>query len=290
MAKSYYLYISSKNRNENEKKYNFRVRLNNPIVCNRDEGLNISVCGFSMLNSDYNCKNFSFTITKYSLVGIYENSYTFNIPDGNYSYLSLMSYLNSNLQLSQFIKIDYIKERNSFKFTKNDNTKKYFLTPFNCNKILGLETETEITTSGIEGGFINMVNYSHIIIKSNNIDFEDNAQDNISYKSLSMGISNILFIWDKQDIQPFQLISYRNFDKSDNFSYNINNNIINFIDLMLYNEKNEILTDTDDYILILKITINKKEINLNYTPIFDDIRFILMSILFNNEKKNNLIQ
>ena len=56
---------------------------------------------------------------------------------------------------------------------------------------------------------------------------------------------------------------------------------------MLYNEKNEILTDTDDYILILKITINKKEINLNYTPIFDDIRFILMSILFNNEKNRH---
>jgi hypothetical protein len=75
MAKSHYLYISSKNRNENEKKYNFRVRLNNAIICKRDEGLNVSVCGFSMLNSDYNCKNFSFTISKYSLVGIYENSY-----------------------------------------------------------------------------------------------------------------------------------------------------------------------------------------------------------------------
>jgi hypothetical protein len=290
MPKSYYLYISSKNRNENENKYNFRVKLNNPIICNRDEGLNISVCGFSMLNSDYNCKKFSFYLKQYDLINIYENTFTFNIPDGNYSYLSLMNYLNNNSIFNQVLRIEYIKERNSFKFIKINNTKKYYLTPFNCNKILGLEIETEITTAGIEGGFINMVNYSHIIIKSNNIDFEDNAQDNISYKSLSMGISNILFICDKQDIQPFQLITYKNYDKSDNFSYNINNNIINFIDLMLYNEKNEILTDTDDYILILKITINKKEINLNYSSVFDDIRFILMSILFNNDKKNNLIQ
>lgn len=290
MPKSYYLYISSKNRSETEYKHNFRVKLNNPIICKKDEGMNISVCGFSMLNSDYNCKNLYFNIIQYNSLGFYLNTYTINIPNGNYSYLSLMNYLNSNIQLKEFIKIDYIKERNSFIFKKIDNTKKYYLMPYNCNKILGLEVETEITTSGIEGGFINMVNYSHIIIKSNNIDFEDNAQDNISYKSLSMGISNILFIWDKQDIQPFQLISYRNFDKSDNFSYNINNNIINFIDLLLFNEKNEILTDTDDYILILKITINKKEIIINNTSILEDIRFVLMSILFNNDKNNNLIQ
>ena len=61
MPKSQYLYISSKNRHSSDKKYNFRVNLNNPIVCNSNEGINVSVIGFSMLNTDYNCKGLTFS-------------------------------------------------------------------------------------------------------------------------------------------------------------------------------------------------------------------------------------
>jgi len=57
MSKSNYIYISSKNRNTNENIYNFNVILNNPIIVNRNQGINISVVGFSMLNTDYNLKN-----------------------------------------------------------------------------------------------------------------------------------------------------------------------------------------------------------------------------------------
>jgi hypothetical protein len=148
-----------------------------------------------------------------------------------------MNFLNNDEELKQFIRIDYVKERNKFKFTKIDNTKIYKIDPLNCDKFLGLkkEEETEITSQGIEGSYINLTNYSHIIIKSNNILFEDNTQDNID--NVDFGNSSILFMIDKQDIPPFQLISYRNYDKSDNYSYNISNRQINSIDLHLYNEK-----------------------------------------------------
>ena len=35
----------------------FNVILNNPIIINRNQGINISVVGFSMMNTDYNLKN-----------------------------------------------------------------------------------------------------------------------------------------------------------------------------------------------------------------------------------------
>ena len=282
MSKSHYIYISSKNRGLNENIYDFNVILNNPIIVNRNQGINISVVGFSMLNTDYNLRGSSFYLNQYNLDGSYIITFIYDIPDGNYSYLTLMNFLNSDVELKQFIKIEYVKERNTFKFIKIDNTKKYYIDPLNCNKILGFEEETEILSTGTEGNYINLTNYSHIIIKSNNILFEDNTQDNINNKE--MGNSSILFMIDKQDIPPFQLISYRNHDKSDNYSYNISNRQINSIDLHLYNEKGELLTNTDDYFITLKIVIfNKEEIKDNI-PFLEDIRFLLMNMTFNKKK------
>ena len=283
MSKSYYIYISSKNRSSNEKIYDFNVLLNNPIIVNRNQGINISVVGFSMLNTDYNLRGLSFYLNQYNLDGSYIITFIYDIPDGNYSYLTLMNFLNSDVELKQFIKIEYVKERNTFKFIKIDNTKKYFIDPLNCNKILGFNEETEILSTGTESSYINLTNYSHIIIKSNNILFEDNTQDNIDNKEMEN--SSILFMIDKQDIPPFQLISYRNHDKSDNYSYNISNRQISAIDLHLYNEKGEVLTNTDDYFITLKIVIFNKEEVQSQTPFLEDIRFLLMNMTFNNKKK-----
>lgn len=290
MSKSNYIYISSKNRSLSEKIYNFNVILNNPIIVNRNQGINISVVGFSMLNTDYNLKNCSFYLHQYNLEEQYIITFIYDIPDGNYNYFTLMNFLNNDIELKQFIRIDYVKERNKFKFTKIDNTKIYKIDPLNCYNFLGLkkEQETEITSQGIEGSYINLTNYSHIIIKSNNIIFEDNTQDNIN--NTEFGNSSILFMIDKQDIPPFQLISYRNYDKSDNYSYNISNRQINSIDLHLYNEKGEVLTDTDDYFITLKIVIFNKEEIKGENNYLDDIRFLLMNMTFNKNKKNVILE
>jgi len=291
-SKSHYLYISSKNRSSSENIYNFNVLLNNPIIINRNQGINISVIGFSMMNTDYNLRNVSFDlayISHYPNVDITTSINTFQIPDGNYSYLTLMNYLNN--ALSGLISVEYVKERNAYKFKNINiitNSSQYFMIiPKSASKYLGLSQNLLLDNPDFhEGSYINLSNYSHIIIKSNNLFFEDNQEDNINNKEMSN--SSILFMLDKQDIPPFQLISYRNYDKSDNYSYNISNRQINSIDLHLYNEKGEVLTNTDDYFLTLKFVIfNKEEIQPN-TSFLEDIRFLLMDLMFN--KKNLLLR
>lgn len=283
--KSHYIYINSKNRNSNESIYNFNVCLNNPINCNKNEMMNISVVGFSMLNTDYNLRNSSFMVQEIHYTPInYSLLHIINIPDGNYSYITLLSYLNSIQDINNLIKFEYVKERNSIKFTNKMNEGILSIIPNNCKKILGLSNQINISTS-YEGSYINLCNYSHIIIKSYFIDFEDNSQDNINNKEL--GSSSILFMIDKQDVTPFQLISYKNYDKSDNFSYNINNKQISSIDLHLFNERDEILSNTDDYFIIIKILIFSIPEYKNYIPILEDIRFSIYSLIFG--KKNLLL-
>lgn len=290
MSKTNYLYINSKNRSSNENIYDFTVLLNNPINLNRNQAVNISVIGFSMLNIDYNLKGCNFALqVEFTDPVIYYISYFITIPDGNYSYLTLLSYLNNNTSINPFIRFDYIKERNSINYV-NISSYKIIITPNNTSyKILGLSSLVNILAlQQYEGTYINLCNYSHIIIKSNNLFFEDSTEDNIT--TTDMSNSSILFIIDKQDIMPFQLISYRNYDKSDNFSYNISNRNINNIDLHLYNERGEILTNTDDYFLILKITIFNKEEIQAHIPYLDDIKFILMNLLFNGNNKNLILK
>lgn len=287
MSKSYYIYISSKNRSSNENIYNFNVILNNPIIANRNQGINISVVGFSMMNTDYNFRNLSFNIQELHYTPItYSLLHTITIPDGNYSYLTLLNYLKNNTEFNTYLDIEYIKERNTFKFTNKLTEGNIKIISRNCNNILGIKTELLIETSQ-ESSYINLTNYSHIVIKSNNILFEDNTQDNIN--TTEFGNSSILFMLDKQDICPFKLISYKNYDKSDNYSYNISNRQISSIDLHLYNEKGEILTNTDDYFLTLKFVIFNKEEIQPEMPLLDDIRFLLMDLIFNNKKKKNIM-
>lgn len=285
MSKSHYIYISSKNREINEKIYNFNVILNNPIIVNKNQGINLSVDYFSMLNTDYNLKGVYFRIDELNLNNNNENSYTYNIPDGNYSYLSLMDYLNQILIGK--IKVEYLKHKNAYKFTNiNPYNFDYYLIPETIDKFIGVFDEISLasfTSITYEGSYINLTNYSHIIIKSNSILFADDTQDNFNNKE--MGNSSILFMIDKQDIQPFQLITYKN-SGGDNYSYNINNRQINTIDLQLYNEKGELLTDTDEYFLILKIVIIDKEKTENQTPFLEDIRFLLMNMTFNNKRRD----
>jgi len=288
MSKSYYIYISSKNRNSNENIYNFNVNLNTPIIANRNQGINISVVGFSMMNTDYNFRGMSFNINELHYTPIqYSLLHIITIPDGNYSYSTLLNYLNNNTEVNNLISIEYIKERNTFKFTNKMTEGTITIIPKNCNKILGINSNTTFTTS-YEGSYINLTNYSHIVIKSNNILFEDNTQDNIN--NSEFGNSSILFMLDKQDIYPFQLITYKNYDKSDNYSYNISNRQINIIDLHLYNEKGEILTNTDDYFLTLKFVVFNREEIQPQMPLLDDIRFLLMDLIFNKKKKNIMLE
>ena len=78
-SKSHYLYISSKNRSENENIYNFNVILNNPIILNRNQGINISVIGFSMMNTDYNLRNISFELINKSSEPLKAYTILFNV-------------------------------------------------------------------------------------------------------------------------------------------------------------------------------------------------------------------
>jgi len=296
MTKKYNLFISSKNRDINDKIYDFNIYLKNQIIIGANEGININVMSFSMLNSMYNVnsitKNNTFIIKKTDTDGVSNPVYTnIIIPYGNYSVLTLKDTINSLLITNGLsnIYLSYNVPTNSYTYTNNNLTYKWFLIPSSCSKLLGISTTTEITNN-YTSSYVNMVNYDNIIIKCKSLIFESLNQDNIKDKQNSLNVSDILFWTTKTDVEPFQMINYKNEDAGTSYSYNITNKNISILQLQLYNEYDELIVDAPDYTIELQLIVYEKndaifkEIGLQSLSILNDIYYSLLTLLFNRKK------
>lgn len=291
----YNLYIHSKNRSDKETAYDFNLYLQNPIICKDNEYIRVDVMSFYMINTMYNISsllgNNSFEIQILQLNDIPFTSKLITIPDGNYSVLSFrdtvkLLFANQGIDLVNKIDIIYNYYNNTYTLIRLDALYKYKIRNIKCQKALPITNLTEITYTGVSTSYINMVEYQQIIIKSDLI-YQDLNQDNIIFlQDDKFNISQILFWINKQDVEPFKCISYKNDDGGDSFSYNIVNKYINKINFKITNENNNTINDCPEWFLHLKFNIQKRH-NIDYERVsnifislLNDIKYILMRILF----------
>ena len=103
--------------------------------------------------------------------------------------------------------------------------------------------------------------------------------DNITDKSNFIAVSDILYWVNKQDVEPFKTINYKNEDSSTAYCYNILNKSLNTLHLELVNENNQPIYDAPDYLLQVQITLYDKD-NRFYKDILIKIHHILNDIYF----------
>lgn len=288
--KKFNIFINSKNRDKNENIYDFNIYLKNQIFAGKNEGMNINVMSFFMLNAMYNVnqitKNNTFTIRRTNLDGITGiTNMVITIPYGNYSVITLRDTINALLISSSLsnITLTYNIPTNTYTFNNNNASYRWFLIPNTCIKLLGVATTTEIT-SNYTGTYVNMVNYNQIIVRCPSLNYEYLNQDNIQDKNNNLNVSDILFTINKGDIEPYKMISYKNEDAGTSYSYNITNNNITTIKLQLFNENDEMIIDAPDYLLELQIVVFYKaepifqELAIQSLSLLDDIYFALLNI------------
>ncbi len=83
--------------------------------------------------------------------------------------------------------------------------------------------------------------------------------ENLSTKSNSQFLSNIIFWKSKADVPPYQLIKYNNEDGGNSFVYKIEDKEINSITLQLKNERGEFLTDAPNYMIVIQYIFNERD-------------------------------
>ena len=278
--KVFNIYISSANRGLNETPYDFKIFFDNDeIIVNPNEGVNVNVVSFSLLNSMYN-------VNQYSANNIFKIQQgitltTLTIPYGNYNVSTLMTQLN--LLLTGKITVSYNIATNTYTYT-NITALPYSIIPLNCSKLLGLLTTTPILTTGTISSYVNMVNYQQVILKCPTFVFQNCSMDNIQDKNSFIAVSDILYWINKQDVEPFKMINYKNEDCSTVYSYNVLNTSFSYMNFKLVNEFNQPIFDAPDYLLQLQISIfNKdnncfKEATLKALTLLNDIYFALLNI------------
>ena len=72
-----------------------------------------------------------------------------------------------------------------------------------------------------------MVNYQQVILRCPTLVFESYSMDNIQDSNNFIAISDFLYWINKQDIEPFKMINYKNEDCSTVYSYNVLNQNFN---------------------------------------------------------------
>ena len=282
--KIYNIFINSANRKAQENVYDFDLYFDNDeIIVKPNEGININVVSFSMMNSMYNVnqytKNNTFILTNKST----NSDTTFTIPYGNYNVYTFMAELNRIL--AGIINVSYNVATNTYTY-KNLTLTGYSINPSNCSKLLGLIKKTDILAmSSITSGFVNMVDYQQVILRCPTLVFENKSMDNIQDQDDFISVSDILYWINKQDVEPFKMINYKNEDCSTLYSYNIINRNINRLNFKLGNEFNKPIYDAPDYLLQLQISVYEKDSNFfkeattQALKLLNDIYFTLLNII-----------
>ena len=130
-----------------------------------------------------------------------------------------------------------------------------------------------------------MVDYQQIILGCPTLVFENCSMDNIQDKDNFIAVSDILYWINKQDVEPFKMINYKNEDCSTAYTYNVLNKSFSVLNFKLVNEFNRPLYDAPDYLLQLQLTIYDKdntylkEASLRVLKLLNDIYFTLLSLV-----------
>lgn len=252
-------FIKSSNHGTNETAYNFSIDYPDGILtCGADEYMEINVVSFDMINTMYNINdtNNQFIIRRTATDTIY------TIPQGNYSVKTFMAMMTSLINDFNII-ITYNTAQNTYTFTKKAGVVVlHYIIPV---KIWGLinmipTTVYEIPTTGLTTGYVNLVNYSKIILRTEGVNYYYSNIENYGVSNKS-SLSNIIFWACKSDIEPFKVIKYNNEDAGRSFNYRIENKEINNLTLQLKNENNEFILDAPDYLVALQFNFYKRDDN-----------------------------
>jgi hypothetical protein len=184
-----------------------------------------------------------------------------------------MAQLN-NLIGNEFITIIYNEAQNTYTFFKSyELTDIYKIKSISIGQLIGVmdNVEYEIKISGFTTGLINLINYNKVMVRTENIAYYYSNVENIRTNNNSVFNSNIIFWKSKADTEPFKILKYNNEDGGNSFVYKVENTQINSIIFQLRNERNEIITDAPDYMMVIQYNFYEKKDIINILVSIDNI-------------------
>lgn len=267
------VFITSKNRTQNERPSNWVINLpSNLISCNgKSHGLRVNVVSFHIQNNFYNVNSLNdyFEVIIKDGATVLE-TLPFHIENGNYSVLTFRDYIN-NL-VNGYFNITYFSSRNKYKIKRTypDILKSVYLKTINSGLFFGLDDNYEyelFETLTEANNTCTMISFDKVVVNAIGMNPEIQSIENIGKNDFEFERSSILLWVSRGDACPNSIIKYDNFDGGNSYSYNLYDTNINSLNLILTDEYNNELTDALDYTLMLQFVIYEKDKREVYTEI-----------------------
>lgn len=258
MDKIFNIYINSTNKNSGDTNYNYKLFFSNyNIIIKPEEECYIYLKTFQTINTFYNInsKSQQISIIVNDNRTLVETPLIFTIDVGNYNCYQFMEAVN-NLCYEYFT-MTYNDKQNTFTYTQNPtlvsktvyiicnkyNYKYFGLTPTIYNSLF----------NPLLSSIVNMNSFSFIVVKVQGIVSNNKTIDNFNSTIAS---SDIFGIVNRQDVNCNALINFSDFNNT--FMIKVDNFNIDYFNFMFYDENNQILTDIQDWLMILQIIIKQK--------------------------------
>lgn len=251
------VYISSKHRLSSEKANDFIVKFPSGLIkCDpKKEYMVMNINGYIMMNNFYNIQNVNNTFEIIVQGGI---KYTYSIPIGNYNVLELLDWLNDTL--NTLLVVEYSTTLNKYlwknsilidkKITIRSITANDFI-GFYDNKDYVIEANSQIESEKP----INMRGDELICLQMPTIKQTQPCIDNFSNGTM---IDSSIVAYLPINVPSFALMIYENKDGGDSFSYRIENDKIDELRLVSFNQDKENI-DVGDFFLSIQFEIYQKK-------------------------------
>ena len=266
MSEKINVYISSKNRKNEDQIYNFTVRFGDGLLkADVGEYFNLTVCGFHTINCWYNCNNNNnyYQIVFRNVLGRITQYFDFYLNNGNPTVYDIAKDINGTLSSYLIASYDSVKNIYTFTRTLSQDVSLYYMyiKPITGGSFFGLNNnvEYEIKSTGTKSiKPINVIGISRInIIIDGDIIFSSNNLHN--FKDTNMEPQDII-LSKAVDVQMNHVLKYENYDGGDSFQFRmVNYGNVKYLTLSVYDQDMNPITDLTDYAIHLQFTKHKTE-------------------------------
>jgi hypothetical protein len=279
MIYNYYVYTN--NIEGDNRYYDYTFTIGDNITIQKDEIIKFKLINFSIMNAMLNVSSYhgnnSFQIIDAG------NPLTINIPDGNYTAISLRDKINSICVDNYYpLAFNYDKTINKYWITTADNilAGEFYFYPNNCASLLGYTQPSYDLPTGeyYADTFANMLSYSKICLTSSSLAFNNTTDNNleVKYKN-NMGI-NEMICWVNRDVPPFTTINYTNLE---NVEYELGTTNLKSINFKIMNEYKQLIVDAPPSFIQFQLIIDKKiDWFQKFYKLINDIYYTLLSLYF----------
>lgn len=250
------VYISSKHRLESEKANDFIVKFPSGLIkCDpKKEYMVMNINGYIMMNSFYNIQSINNTF-EINVEG--GDKYTYQIPTGNYNVIEMLDWLNANI--NTLLIVEYSASLNKYVWKNHIiPEKKITIRSITANDFIGFyDNKDYVIESGsdiLSEKPINMRGDELICLQMPTIKQTQPCIDNFNGDMIDSSIVAYLPI----NVPAFGLMIYENRDGGDSFSYRIENDKIDELRLVSFNQDKENI-DVGDFFLSIQFEIFQKK-------------------------------